>query len=113
MPATLTHPPHTIDQERARALFPQVIETFVCPNDACGSEIRQDYIHKKTDKTTGVRTVTACCQDCQGIYRIRQIREGGIYRTVGGVELVTSARDRQAMLNRIDELQGTVHLDRR
>ena len=105
----LMHPPASIDADRARACLPQVTETYVCP--ACDCQIRPEQIARKTDRA-GIRITTAVCQDCSGIYRIRQLLEGGFWRTLGSVELVTSARDRAAALARIDEIQRTVRIDK-
>ncbi|HSW50566.1 MAG TPA: hypothetical protein VLH09_10345 [Bryobacteraceae bacterium] len=108
--ATRPRPPFQLDTKRAKSQYSEVAESYRCCNDACESWIQPKHVLTAIHKVTGIRTTTTYCEHCTGMYRRQQILEGGLWRMIGEIELITSARQRAAIIARIDEKNRTIHI---
>lgn len=92
--------------------FPMHVEQYVCPG--CEASIRQDLVfttmHKpEKDRVTPVaRTARVNCDACNRWWQAEQLLEGGVWRTVGNVELVTHPNLLAALNARKDEKLGVL-----
>ncbi len=87
---------------------PQQTETFVCPNEMCGSTIPQGHVVSRVDTRLVERNLIAYCVNCKHGLHAKYQMVGFAWTLDGKIDVLTKGRLFNSIRKHVQTVSGDV-----